>query len=46
MLLLFQKWEYMNIPKHGSEEAKLVKVLQEPVDWLSVEKGKGHRAVA
>ena len=31
---MFQKWEYMNIPKENSPEEKLMKVLKEPVDWL------------
>jgi coproporphyrinogen III oxidase len=33
-LPLTSRWEYMNVPKEGSEEDKLVKVLQEARDWI------------
>jgi len=36
-----QRWEYMHEPKEGTEEAKLINVLKNPVDWLNIEnKGK------
>lgn len=43
---MFQKWEYMNVPKDGSEEAKLMKVLKEPQDWLCIEKEKATSSIA
>jgi coproporphyrinogen III oxidase len=33
-LPLTARWEYDQHPEPGSEEARLVKVLREPVDWL------------
>ncbi|GBP83102.1 Oxygen-dependent coproporphyrinogen-III oxidase, mitochondrial [Eumeta japonica] len=37
-LPLNAKWEYMNIPKPGSPEEKLMQVLKVPRDWLHIEK--------
>lgn len=31
---LTARWEYMHKPEAGSPEDKLLKVLEEPVDWL------------
>ncbi|EQC36822.1 coproporphyrinogen III oxidase [Saprolegnia diclina VS20] len=36
-LPLTARWEYMNIPKEGSWEARTLEVLKNPVDWLNVE---------
>jgi coproporphyrinogen III oxidase len=33
-LPLTARWEYMHLPPEGSEESKLVHVLQNPRDWL------------
>lgn len=40
ILLLFQKWEYMHIPKPDSLEEKLMEVLKNPRDWLNIETKK------
>lgn len=31
----YAKWEYCHSPKPGSNEAKIMKVLKEPVDWIN-----------
>jgi coproporphyrinogen III oxidase len=36
-LPLTARWEYMHRPAAGSEEAKLMKVLRNPEDWLAAE---------
>ena len=33
-LPLTARWEYMHIPKPGSEERKLMDVLIKPKDWI------------
>ncbi|XP_050092839.1 oxygen-dependent coproporphyrinogen-III oxidase isoform X1 [Anopheles aquasalis] len=35
-LPLTARWEYMNIPEEGTEEAALTKVLQSPKNWVSI----------
>ena len=35
-LPLIARWEYMHEPKPNSEEAKLMKVLKEPRDWVDI----------
>ncbi|OMH82237.1 Oxygen-dependent coproporphyrinogen-III oxidase, mitochondrial [Zancudomyces culisetae] len=32
-LPLTARWEYMHVPKPGSEEEKLVNILRDPIDW-------------
>ncbi len=36
-LPLTARWEYMHQPQPGSQEDKLMKVLQNPKDWLADE---------
>ncbi|KAG7298910.1 hypothetical protein JYU34_017368 [Plutella xylostella] len=43
-LPLNAKWEYMHVPKPGSEEDKLTQVLKEPRDWLNIDKQKRMKA--
>lgn len=33
-LIYFQKWEYNYVPDKKSKEEALLKVLQNPVDWV------------
>jgi len=33
-LPLTARWEYMQVPKPGSPEAKLTEVLRNPRDWV------------
>ncbi|PVD28601.1 hypothetical protein C0Q70_11194 [Pomacea canaliculata] len=33
-LPLLARWEYMHVPKAGSKEEELLKVLQQPKDWV------------
>lgn len=33
-LIYFQKWEYNYVPVTKSKEHALLKVLQNPVDWV------------
>ncbi|XP_052896532.1 oxygen-dependent coproporphyrinogen-III oxidase [Anopheles moucheti] len=35
-LPLNAKWEYMNIPVEGTEEAAIIEVLQKPKNWLKL----------
>jgi len=37
-LPLTARWEYMHIPKPGSEEEKIMNVLKQPKEWLSDDK--------
>jgi hypothetical protein len=38
--IFFQRWEYMHEPPKNSEEARLLKALQTPVDWMNLEQTK------
>ncbi|XP_038214364.1 oxygen-dependent coproporphyrinogen-III oxidase isoform X2 [Zerene cesonia] len=39
-LPLNAKWEYMHVPKPNSPEEKLMKVLQEPRDWVQFDQAR------
>jgi hypothetical protein len=34
IILIYQKWEYMNVPEEGSEEYKLMEILKNPKEWI------------